>query len=326
MASNLKGIDISEFQDWDWKNIIDKYAKDFVICRAAFNFRVDPTCDKYYQYAKKKGIKRGVYFFPLNANSTPEKSAEWCVNQVKGYLNDCIFFLDYETYVENGVVYNDVSNTEWAYRWLVHFEKLTGIKPPIYLNTSTVNSYDWSKIANADFGLWLADYGNNDGSDHGMPNIKWWKFAMAHQYTSRAIVPQGLDADVFFGNKTAWNKYAKANGESEPTPEPTPAPAPAPAKKSNEELANEVIRGLWGNGAERKQRLEAAGYDYNAVQAIVDEKMGANRRVIDYAVRKGDNLSSIAARYGTTWQKIAQDNGLANPDLIYPGQRLKIYL
>lgn len=57
-------------------------------------------------------------------------------------------------------------------------------------------------------------------------------------------------------------------------PAPSPAPAPTPAKKSNEEIANEVIRGEWGNNPERQQRLEAAGYDYNAIQAIVNEKLG----------------------------------------------------
>ena len=41
-------------------------------------------------------------------------------------------------------------------------------------------------------------------------------------------------------------------------------------KKSNEEIAKEVIKGLWGNGAERKNRLIAAGYDYNAIQNIVN--------------------------------------------------------
>lgn len=41
--------------------------------------------------------------------------------------------------------------------------------------------------------------------------------------------------------------------------------------KSIEELAQEVIRGYWGNGADRKQRLTKAGYDYNKVQARVNE-------------------------------------------------------
>ena len=40
--------------------------------------------------------------------------------------------------------------------------------------------------------------------------------------------------------------------------------------KSVDEVAREVIRGEWGNGSDRRQRLEAAGYDYNAVQDRVN--------------------------------------------------------
>ena len=42
---------------------------------------------------------------------------------------------------------------------------------------------------------------------------------------------------------------------------------------SNESLAKEVILGLWGNGAERKHRLEEVGYDYDAIQEIVNKKL-----------------------------------------------------
>ena len=41
--------------------------------------------------------------------------------------------------------------------------------------------------------------------------------------------------------------------------------------KSVDELAREVLQGKWGNGAERKKRLEAAGYDYAAVQKKVNQ-------------------------------------------------------
>lgn len=41
-----------------------------------------------------------------------------------------------------------------------------------------------------------------------------------------------------------------------------------------------------------------------------------------YTVQYGDNLSSIAGKLGTTYQALAQRNGLANPNLIYPGQTL----
>lgn len=43
-----------------------------------------------------------------------------------------------------------------------------------------------------------------------------------------------------------------------------------------------------------------------------------------YIVRAGDNLSAIASRYGTSYQSIASLNGLANPNLIFAGQTLKI--
>lgn len=50
----------------------------------------------------------------------------------------------------------------------------------------------------------------------------------------------------------------------------------------------------------------------------------ANAGSVYYTVRAGDNLSAIASRYGTSYQSIASLNGLANPNLIYAGQALKI--
>ncbi len=47
----------------------------------------------------------------------------------------------------------------------------------------------------------------------------------------------------------------------------------ATAKKSNEEIAREVINGSWGNGQDRTSRLQAAGYDANAVQSIVNKML-----------------------------------------------------
>ena len=45
------------------------------------------------------------------------------------------------------------------------------------------------------------------------------------------------------------------------------------SKKSNESIANEVISGKWGNGADRKTKLKNAGYDYNAIQKLVNKKL-----------------------------------------------------
>lgn len=44
-----------------------------------------------------------------------------------------------------------------------------------------------------------------------------------------------------------------------------------PAKKTNEEIAKEVIAGKWGNGTKRKKALTAAGYNYADIQALVNK-------------------------------------------------------
>ena len=61
----------------------------------------------------------------------------------------------------------------------------------------------------------------------------------------------------------------------------------APAKKSNEVIADEVIAGRWGNGADRKERLEDAGYDYSAIQGIVNDRLGApSKKSVDEIARE----------------------------------------
>ena len=51
-----------------------------------------------------------------------------------------------------------------------------------------------------------------------------------------------------------------------------------PAAKSVAQLAQECIEGKWGNGAVRKSRLTAAGYDYQKVQAKVNSLLAAKKR------------------------------------------------
>ena len=49
-----------------------------------------------------------------------------------------------------------------------------------------------------------------------------------------------------------------------------------PSKKTNDQIAQEVINGKWGNGETRKQKLKAAGYDYNTIQKLVNQKLNVS--------------------------------------------------
>ena len=94
-----------------------------------------------------------------------------------------------------------------------------------------------------------------------------------------------------------------------------------PKAKTVEELAKEVINGLWGNGATRKQKLTEAGYNYREVQDKVNELC---KPAVIYTVIRGDTLSAIARKYGTTVNELCKLNNISNPNLIYVGQKLKV--
>lgn len=74
---------------------------------------------------------------------------------------------------------------------------------------------------------------------------------------------------------TTYQKLAEYNGIANPNiiniGQKIRIPGTGTPKKSIDELAKEVINGKWGNGADRKNRLTAAGYDYAAVQKRVNE-------------------------------------------------------
>ena len=97
----------------------------------------------------------------------------------------------------------------------------------------------------------------------------------------------------------------------------------ADKKKSVSEVAKDVIAGKYGTGKTRVKMLEAEGYDANKVQAEVNKQLGFTSSVY-YTVKSGDTLSGIAAKYGTTYTKLASMNGISNPNKIYVGQKIRV--
>lgn len=95
------------------------------------------------------------------------------------------------------------------------------------------------------------------------------------------------------------------------------------SKYTNEQLADKVINGDFGNGDDRKKAL---GDRYSAVQKIVDQKLSKKTETTKkyYTVKKGDTLSGIAAKYGVDWHYLAKLNSLKNPSLLKIGQKIRI--
>lgn len=305
----LKGIDISHHQRGIDLGAIDT---DFVIIKATEgNGYTDELCDTFYQEAKSLGKKLGVYHFARpDLGNTAEAEADWFIKETLGYHKEAMLILDWES--------GDLSNIAWAKAWLDRVYQQTGVKPLIYMSESPAKSYDWSSVANADYGVWVAKYGVNNGEPNTPPSINYWSFIALWQYTSKGRL-QGygsdLDLNYFYGDGTAWDKYA---GGSSSTSQSTPT---NPIEtKSVDELAQEVIAGKYGNGEDRRNAL---GSRYDEVQARVNEILGVNQATY-YTVVSGDNLTKIANKYGTTVNQLVSWNNIANPNLIYPGQKLRV--
>lgn len=272
----LYGIDIASWQE---RLNLHNVATDFVIIKATGGRQyVNPMLDIHYKQAKAKGILKGLYHFVheeyCKGNAFDEAN-HFC-NIVKPYLDgQTILVIDNEADNERDVQYMcDFAQT---------VINRTGIIPLIYMNQNAENTCNWSPLVKMNVGLWLANHGANY-EKHGFDvkpkdtYIANWPFIAMHQYSSKTLLNGyvgHLDANQFFGDRTAWIKYA--------TPQNKPCkPQPQPAKPP-------TTPQVW------------------------------------HTVQKGENLSTICLKYGVRdWQSVARMNRLANPNLIHPGQKLKI--
>ena len=55
--------------------------------------------------------------------------------------------------------------------------------------------------------------------------------------------------------------------------------------KSNLDIANEVLNGKWGVGETRKQKITKAGYDYNTIQAMVNEMIKTGKPIKEITLK-----------------------------------------
>lgn len=337
----LKFIDISNWQaGLNVASVVRNGGLGGVIVKATEGLGfVDKSCDGFVQQAVAGGIPFGFYHFARNNDASDE--AEFFRNNTRGYEGKGIPVLDWEA----------GQSVAWVNKFVDRYHALTGVWPWVYGNAWRFNQ----GTVNPNCGRWIAGYPMNGIADinYGMNNQ--FPYAVngggvcAWQFSSSVRIGGfggNLDGNVFYGDASAWAKYAGGGGTpSSPTAPNAPSGSTlelavavmqgrygnGDARKSalgsryNEvqdlinriqtastqtladevwqgrygngdarravlgdrydevmavvngggktvdQLAQEVIRGQWGNNPERRQRLEAAGYDYDAVQARVNQ-------------------------------------------------------
>ncbi len=322
------GIDISEFQT----NINLTKAKEegikYAILRGGFTGygkskgkAIDSAFLKHYNTCKKLGIPVGCYWFS-RAVSKEEGEAE-----AKYFYDNCLKGKQFEYPVAIDVedsYYQSKASKEAVTQAIIGFcEYLEnkGYYVVIYANTDWFKNKMNLNNLNA-YDKWVAYWGTQKPTNI---SAGIWQFGgSTNKVRTNKVAGIVCDQDYAYKDYPSLIKNKGLNGYSISKEEPN---IPSTAKKTIEQLALEVIDGLWGNGKDRVEKLTQSGYNYDDVQNRVNEIMNSRNENIKYTVKKGDTLTSIAKKYNTTWQKIYNDNKSiigSNPNLIKVGQVLII--
>lgn len=304
----MKIIDVSVHQgEIDWKKVKASGVRGAII-RAGYG---SGNVDGMFKANIKGAINAeldfiGVYWFSYAyTKEMALKEAIFCnetIEKYKDVLNLGVFYdweYDSMNYAKkNGAFLTKEGITEMNVIFCEEITKL-GYIAGFYCNYDYSRNYiDISKLQN--FRKWFAWY--NPTLDE--KNCFLW------QKSSVGRV-EGIDGAVDMNELIGEISESSSSAEQKPK------------KKSNAEIAKEVIEGKWGNGYTRKNRLTKAGYDYEAVQDIVNQMINTATKEI-YIVKAGDTLSEIAERYGTTVSALAAKNNIKNVNKIYIGQELYV--
>lgn len=318
-----KGVDISSWQgDIDIKALAPQV--DFFIFRGYAGSSKDNKVDRNVNLAIESNKPYGLYIYSYALNTAQAKEeAQRMVTLANSYsIKPNFLVIDMEDADGYKRKYGMPSNQTLRDICTVEGETFeqAGYYAMVYASSSWFNN-QLSGLTR--FDKWVAHWPTSGGKQKGnatSPDGENANNCGIWQFTSEGTL-DGYNGrlDMNYGYKDFIVKGYE--GGSTPIPQPKPAPT-----KSNEEIAEEVKAGLWGNGEDRKNRLEAAGYDYNIIQGIVNASYNQPKDTITYyTVKKGDTLSGIGSKYGVAWKDIAKLNNIAGPKyIIYTGQVLKI--
>lgn len=251
----LKGFDISSHQYGI--NVAGLAAADFLIVKATEgNNYTNPYYREWTDTARAAGKLTGAYLYVHEG--TPYEQAKRFIDTVKPDLGKSLLAIDAEEIEATPSVVEAIAQ---------YIRQQTGVTPLVYCSAARTGNY-CSKWTLTHCPLWVASWGKNpenrtDWATGSGPSVNGASVAL-WQFSSRFHTPGytgNLDANLCYVAEAEWNRLAAGEGKT------------ASARKTVAQLATEVIAGKWGNGADRKKRLEAAGYDYASVQAEVNRRL-----------------------------------------------------
>ena len=261
----IKGIDVSKHNGSIDFSKVKNDGVEFAIIRIGYGGSApvkDERFEENYKNAKANGLKVGTYLYSYaDSESDVKKEYEAVIDWLGSRALDLPVYYDVEDKKMSGLSKSVLSN--YVKTFCDKIEE-SGYWAGIYANKNWLETkLDMNFLK--DYTVWLAQWTNS-------PTYKG-SYAM-WQYTSNGRV-DGI------GGRVDMNYQVKELGGKIET-------TSSSNKKSNEEIATEVIQGKWGNGTDRKNKLTNAGYDYNTIQKLVNQKLSKkSNEEIAFEVIKG---------------------------------------
>lgn len=252
----VKGVDLSYCQRGIDHNALKSAGVKFAVIRAGYSEAKDRLLETHVNGCLAAGIDIGYYWYSY-ARSVDDarREAEACLRAIAKYPAPKlpVFFDGEESGIADSVGRKIM--TDIALEFISGIER-GGYPSGLYVNPSWMEThYEKERFLTTD--IWLAHWTGSPGkpSRYVYGQVMW-------QWGAEMIGGVLTDADICFIDYPA--RVADWFEERRKT-------SPTNSDDLLGRLAREVIAGKWGNGAERKRRLAAAGYDYAAVQGRVNE-------------------------------------------------------
>lgn len=336
------GIDVSEHQgniNWDET----KKHIDFAILRLGWignhnNHTLDSKFERNYSECKRLGIPVGVYIYCYSSSEDTAKSgANWSIEKLQGKQLDLPVYIDMEDNSIVGLGMNNLTNICIAFNEII--EK-NGYRAGVYANRNWFDNYLDKNVLKSKYSCWIAHYTSGDNKYEGEYDI--WQNSSSGLING---VNGNTDTNFMYKDLIQTSGNVQTNTIEGSTLELAYKVMKGEfgdgdvrisnlgsryneiqnfinhiASSNAETLAKEILEGKYGNGEIRETVL---GEKYSEAQKIINSQ-SKQTRIRTYKVRGGDTLSTIAAKYGTTYQELARKNNLSDPNKIYPNQVLKI--
>lgn len=321
------GIDISRWQKgFDLKNAW-KEGFTYVIIKAggadtsSKTPYKDSQFDTFYTQARAGAWKIGAYFFG-NAFSTSDaiKEANAFIQYLQGKAITHVYYD-----VEGAMLNQGHTHLTEIIQVFCQTMINAGYACGIYTSESHFNSR-FNDNAVAIYPHWVARYSSKPPKLKSIAPIEIWQYGGSTNYIRSAkIAGTTVDQDLIY---IEWTDQVELPKQE--------VIVPAEVEKSTDQLANEVLAGLYGNGIERRIKL---GSRWAEVQKRVDEIVAQRKEtgkpyvvtekdvqttILGVTVKRGDTLSKIAKLYGTTVDALVKANNIEDKNLIKVGQYIKI--